>query len=307
MYETCDVTGESCYRLISRTGRFIYLRTEGFMEVGQSNYISSFVCRNTLMTDDEGERLIAIMKEQYSMYVNELQMLSPLGSADKGAERMLALGAPTAIAGQRMLQSAGDAAAALSPMDVHYPSQTPDDGDGIAADDEEIQTMVVGIHSMVRGLPQTHLADQAIANHHVRDMPTDEALAEIQARRIEMREPFSYEMPDQREIMLSVQRSIIVIQRSVQQGDSSGEDSGADSGADNSDERQLHHRGGGGPGPSYDGASDSGHAASVSGRSSAAAAAAVSTTAVAVDGDHRVCTYSIYCLRSQSHKRFLVR
>lgn len=69
MYDKGESQGWSCYRLQSRTGRFIYLRTCGYLELS-NGVLESFVCVNTLVDEEEGNRLIKEMKERYSVMIN---------------------------------------------------------------------------------------------------------------------------------------------------------------------------------------------------------------------------------------------
>ncbi|XP_031789580.1 circadian locomoter output cycles protein kaput isoform X3 [Nasonia vitripennis] len=67
MYDGGKNYGSSCYRLMTKTGDYIYLRTHGYLEYDESaNCITSFVCINTLTTEEEGEILIAEMKKRFS-------------------------------------------------------------------------------------------------------------------------------------------------------------------------------------------------------------------------------------------------
>ncbi|XP_052872443.1 aryl hydrocarbon receptor nuclear translocator homolog [Anopheles cruzii] len=62
--------GESCYRLMSRTGDFIYLKTRGYLEVdSDTKVVQSFVCINTLVSDEEGQRMVREMKRKFSVIV----------------------------------------------------------------------------------------------------------------------------------------------------------------------------------------------------------------------------------------------
>lgn len=71
MYDQSQPYGESCYRLVSRTGQFMYLRTRGYLEIDPvTKAAQSFVCINSLITDEEGARLIIEMKRKYSAIVN---------------------------------------------------------------------------------------------------------------------------------------------------------------------------------------------------------------------------------------------
>lgn len=70
MYDQSQPYGESCYRLVSRTGRFMYMRTRGYLEVDRATKeAQSFVCINSLVSDEDGARLIADMKKRYSAIV----------------------------------------------------------------------------------------------------------------------------------------------------------------------------------------------------------------------------------------------
>lgn len=69
MYDRGESRGSSCYRLLSRTGQFIYLRTVGFLEVDSYGVVESFVCINTLISEKEAKRLIKEMKERYSAII----------------------------------------------------------------------------------------------------------------------------------------------------------------------------------------------------------------------------------------------
>ncbi|XP_054273709.1 basic helix-loop-helix ARNT-like protein 2 isoform X3 [Macrosteles quadrilineatus] len=59
--------GQSCYRLQTKNGNFIYLKTCGYLELSENNdSFQSLICINSLVTAGEGEALIKQMKEQYS-------------------------------------------------------------------------------------------------------------------------------------------------------------------------------------------------------------------------------------------------
>lgn len=50
VYDRGEGFGSSCYRLLSKTGQFIYLRTHGYLEFDKSTQsVESFVCVNTLV------------------------------------------------------------------------------------------------------------------------------------------------------------------------------------------------------------------------------------------------------------------
>lgn len=71
MYDENKPYGESCYRLVSRTGQFIYLRTKGFLEIDRTTKAAqSFVCINSLVSDDHGMRMITDMRKRYSAIID---------------------------------------------------------------------------------------------------------------------------------------------------------------------------------------------------------------------------------------------
>ena len=75
VYDNGESRGSSCYRLLSRTGQFIYLRTHGFLEVDKFGIVESFVCVNTLVSEKEGQELIKNMKEKYSALIKNYSSL----------------------------------------------------------------------------------------------------------------------------------------------------------------------------------------------------------------------------------------
>lgn len=70
MYDRGESKGSSCYRLQSRNGQFIYLRTFGFLEIDDQGTVESFVCINSLVEDKEGLHLIDDMKKRYSALIS---------------------------------------------------------------------------------------------------------------------------------------------------------------------------------------------------------------------------------------------
>lgn len=70
VYDKHRLIGESCYRLMTKTGEFIFMRTRGQLEVEQSSgAVSTFVCLNTVVGEEEGVDLISKMKRKYSLMV----------------------------------------------------------------------------------------------------------------------------------------------------------------------------------------------------------------------------------------------
>ncbi|XP_014487078.1 PREDICTED: uncharacterized protein LOC106750930 isoform X2 [Dinoponera quadriceps] len=70
MYVQAVTCGSSCYRLLAKTGEFIYLRTHGYLEYDKDTQtFESFVCINTLITEEEAVELIKEMKQRFSAVV----------------------------------------------------------------------------------------------------------------------------------------------------------------------------------------------------------------------------------------------
>ncbi|XP_055384140.1 uncharacterized protein LOC129613868 isoform X2 [Condylostylus longicornis] len=71
MYDSNSSYGESCYRLLTRTGRFIYLRTRGYLEIDKNtNQVHSFLCINSLVSEEEGRQRCQEMKNKFSIIIN---------------------------------------------------------------------------------------------------------------------------------------------------------------------------------------------------------------------------------------------
>ncbi|KAL0838940.1 hypothetical protein ABMA28_016950 [Loxostege sticticalis] len=71
MYDQSREFGESYYRLMSRSGHFIYMRTRGFLEIDKdSKKVQSFVCVNSVIGEDYGRRMMDEMKRKYSVIVD---------------------------------------------------------------------------------------------------------------------------------------------------------------------------------------------------------------------------------------------
>lgn len=67
--------GESCYRLMSKNGEFIYLRTTGSLEIDQdTNKVQTFICVNTLVSEKEGKELIEQMKRDFSVTIASAEL-----------------------------------------------------------------------------------------------------------------------------------------------------------------------------------------------------------------------------------------
>lgn len=67
MYDKGEGSGSSTYRLKTKNGEFIYMRTCGYLEIDQTTHsIGSFICVNSLISKEEGENGIAEMRRRYS-------------------------------------------------------------------------------------------------------------------------------------------------------------------------------------------------------------------------------------------------
>lgn len=69
VYDKGESRGTSCYRLVSRNGQFIYLRTFGFLEIDDQGTVESFVCVNVLVSESVGMQLINDMKKKFSAII----------------------------------------------------------------------------------------------------------------------------------------------------------------------------------------------------------------------------------------------
>ncbi|XP_061400041.1 uncharacterized protein LOC133335759 [Musca vetustissima] len=71
MYDCNSSYGESTYRLFTRNGKIIYLHTKGFLEIDKStNKVHSFICVNTLLSEEEGKKRIEHMKNKFSVIID---------------------------------------------------------------------------------------------------------------------------------------------------------------------------------------------------------------------------------------------
>uniref|UniRef100_A0A336KCZ4 CSON013482 protein n=1 Tax=Culicoides sonorensis TaxID=179676 RepID=A0A336KCZ4_CULSO len=86
MYDFSKPQGESCYRLMNRSGEFIYLKTRGFLEIDEkTNRVHSFVCINTLVSEEEGKRLVREMKRHYAVIIQQSEMEAVTNNSSDGA------------------------------------------------------------------------------------------------------------------------------------------------------------------------------------------------------------------------------
>ncbi|XP_030021669.2 uncharacterized protein LOC115441157 isoform X2 [Manduca sexta] len=87
VYDQHRLYGESCYRLMTKNGEFIYMRTRGRLDVDKdSRVVTSFVCTNTVVDEAEGKYLIKMMKKKFNIKTKkegELLKLVDKEEADK--------------------------------------------------------------------------------------------------------------------------------------------------------------------------------------------------------------------------------
>ncbi|XP_039286884.1 hypoxia-inducible factor 3-alpha isoform X2 [Nilaparvata lugens] len=64
--------GNSCYKMLTKNGKFIFMRTHGYIELADDGEtIQSFVCINTVVSQQEFEKLNKEMKENFSPVMNQ--------------------------------------------------------------------------------------------------------------------------------------------------------------------------------------------------------------------------------------------
>nr|QLH55914.1 methoprene-tolerant protein 2 [Chilo suppressalis] len=78
MYDQHRLVGESCYRLLTKNDQFIYMRTRGYLEVDpNTRAVTSFVCTNTVVDEQEGKHLIKLMKKKFMLMLNTAEEPPP--------------------------------------------------------------------------------------------------------------------------------------------------------------------------------------------------------------------------------------
>ncbi|KPJ09224.1 Hypoxia-inducible factor 3-alpha [Papilio machaon] len=84
MYDHHRLSGESCYRLMTKCGSFVYMRTKGFLEVDKNTgAVTSFVCINRVVDKEEGKQLNMEMKKKFMMLVNNTDETPPEDDDDE--------------------------------------------------------------------------------------------------------------------------------------------------------------------------------------------------------------------------------
>ncbi|XP_065217591.1 aryl hydrocarbon receptor nuclear translocator-like isoform X2 [Planococcus citri] len=77
--------GKSCYRLKRKNGDFIYMVTHGYLEPCEDLQKSTFVCVNTLVSSEEGEREIRNMKKKFTPIIERREEPAIAAIAEKYA------------------------------------------------------------------------------------------------------------------------------------------------------------------------------------------------------------------------------
>ncbi|KAH8244842.1 hypothetical protein KR032_001256 [Drosophila birchii] len=122
MYDCNSDYGESCYRLLSRNGRFIYLHTKGFLDIDPgSNKVHSFLCVNTLLDDEAGRRKVLEMKEKFSTIIKAempTQSSSPDLPASQAPQQLERIVLYLIENLQKSVDSSAGEAAVVQPLDT---------------------------------------------------------------------------------------------------------------------------------------------------------------------------------------------
>lgn len=108
MYDLGQGAGGSAYRLKAKTGAYIYLRTQGFLEFNKkSGEVDALICINSLLTEEEGERLIKEMKIRFAATVAQCQQITETGGPLAKALSPGFIAPPIMAAPERPLPSPG--------------------------------------------------------------------------------------------------------------------------------------------------------------------------------------------------------
>ncbi|XP_059491334.1 circadian locomoter output cycles protein kaput-like isoform X2 [Neocloeon triangulifer] len=88
MYSKGGGFGYSTYRLQAKTGNFIFLRTHGYLEYDkESNKPVSFICINTLLSEEEGWRGLKEMKQRFSAKVKNQGAIMPASEDEENIKK----------------------------------------------------------------------------------------------------------------------------------------------------------------------------------------------------------------------------
>jgi len=75
MFSSVEGQGYSVYRLRSKTGALIYLRTRGFLEFNKTTQkVETFVCINTLLSSEEGDKELERERERITPFITFQQV-----------------------------------------------------------------------------------------------------------------------------------------------------------------------------------------------------------------------------------------
>jgi len=86
MFSSVEGQGYSVYRLRSKTGTLIYLRTRGYLEFNKTTQkVESFVCINTLLTSEEGDKELEKERERITPFITFQQVTTTSTNASSSS------------------------------------------------------------------------------------------------------------------------------------------------------------------------------------------------------------------------------
>lgn len=139
MYDHGEAFGSSCYRLLTKTNDFIYLRTAGYLEFDEKTQtVESLLCVNTLVSEEEGIRLIKEMKERFS---------ATLSSTSRNLIRPVDINAS---------------------IELPQNSQSPDEPEGCRSLTEEPEQLEKAVNHLISNLPSPISEDSFSLSPHLR-------------------------------------------------------------------------------------------------------------------------------------------
>ena len=66
--------GYTTYRLRRKDGRYIHMQSRGFLEYNvATKQVETFLCINTMLTDENGKRSLEEQKKRFTPYILEVQ------------------------------------------------------------------------------------------------------------------------------------------------------------------------------------------------------------------------------------------
>ncbi|OXA45801.1 aryl hydrocarbon receptor nuclear translocator-like protein 2 isoform X2 [Folsomia candida] len=112
MFSSVEGQGYSVYRLRSKTGALIYLRTRGFLEFNKTTQkVETFVCINTLLTTDEGDKELEKERERITPFITFQQVTTTTSTNMSSSANS---GTPALLSSQHLQSSSSSSASASS-------------------------------------------------------------------------------------------------------------------------------------------------------------------------------------------------